>query len=373
VSIELDAHRQFIADRPRISAFARAIQSVVRPGDVVIDLASGTGVFGLLACRAGAARVYSIESGPIVGLARTLARANGVEDRLHIVHAHSSLVDLPERADVLVGDQLGQFGFEAGLVETTADVRHRLLTPTARIIPGRVTLQVAPVESPELRGELDFWAGEPVGFDFGPARTMAVNSGHRMHLEPHHLLGAAVAAGEIDLHAVTDVPFGLSATLVATRPGLLDGIGGWFVAELAPGVTLSNAPGVRDRIDRRNVVFPIERPVAVRAGDGVRVSIRVRASDRLVQWTVEMPGGRRFAHSTLGGMFIFREELERTHPASRPRLTDRGLARRTVLELCDGRPLEAIEREVRSRHRELFASDAAAQVFVAEVVTRYCV
>ena len=75
MSIELDAHRRFVADRPRLDALARAINAVVRPGDVVIDLASGTGILGLLACRAGAARVYSIEGSAIVGLARAVADA----------------------------------------------------------------------------------------------------------------------------------------------------------------------------------------------------------------------------------------------------------------------------------------------------------
>ncbi len=373
MSIELDAHRQFIADRPRVDAFARAIGVVVRPGDVVIDLASGTGILGLLACRAGAARVYCIEAGSIVGLARELARANGVDDRMRFVHAHSSQAELPERADVLVSDQIGQFGFEAGLVETVADVRTRLLKPEGRIIPGCVTLCVAPVESPQLRDELAFWANRPVGFDFTPARQSAVNSGHRVRLEPEHLLGPAARGACIDLRTVANATFGLTATLIAARVGVLDGIGGWFEADLADGVTMTNAPGSAERINRRNVIFPLEEPVPLSAGDAVTVSMRIRPSELLVRWTVEVPGGRRFSHSTLAGMFILREDLERTNPAGTPRLTNRGVARRTVLELCDGRPLAEIEREVYERHRALFDSEAAAHVFVAEVVTRYCV
>jgi hypothetical protein len=71
-------------------------------------------------------------------------------------------------------------------------------------------------------------------------------------------------------------------------------------------------------------------------------------------------------------MLLTREDLRSNDPASHPRLTPRGEARRTLLELCDGRhPLEEIEREVQRRHPQLFASAAEAQAFVAEVVTRY--
>ncbi len=372
MSVELDAHRRFIADRPRVDALARAIAATVRPGDVVIDLASGTGILGLLACRAGAARVYCIESGSIVGLARDLARANGVDDRLRFVLAHSSNARLPERADVLVSDQIGQFGFEAGLVETVADVRTRLLKPGGRIVPRRVTLTIAPVEAPAVREGLEFWANGPSGFDFGPAHDVAVNSGHRVRLGEENLLGPGVAGTVIDLQTVSNVPFECAATLTASRDGMLDGIGGWFVAELADGIAMTNAPGAPDRIDRRNVIFPIDERVALRAGDQVNVAMRIRPSELLVRWTVDLPGGRRVSHSTFAGMLIPREDLERTSPSYVPNLTDRGIARRTVLELCDGRPLAAIEREIFTRHRELFDSEAAAHVFVAEVVTRYC-
>jgi hypothetical protein len=77
-------------------------------------------------------------------------------------------------------------------------------------------------------------------------------------------------------------------------------------------------------------------------------------------------------HSTLGGMLLTREDLKAQHPASRPRLTPRGLARRTLLELCDGdRSIADIERELQRRHPDLFPTRAGAQAFVAEVVAGY--
>ena len=49
MSRDLDEHRQYLADAPRVEAFRLAIAEVVRPGDVVVDLAAGSGVLGLLA------------------------------------------------------------------------------------------------------------------------------------------------------------------------------------------------------------------------------------------------------------------------------------------------------------------------------------
>jgi len=177
----------------------------------------------------------------------------------------------------------------------------------------------------------------------------------------------------MDMLTMPDAPFDFATKLVVTRDGTLDGIGGWFHAELAGGVTMTNAPDSPDRIDRRNVVFPIERPVLVKAGDEIDVCMRIRASDLLVRWTVRVgSSGPQFSHSTLGGMLLTREELKRTDPHSIPRLTARGEARKTVLALCDGvRTLDSIEREVYGRHTSLFRDFTDAQLFVAEVVTRY--
>src|SRR4029453_14570708 len=139
------------------------------------------------------------------------------------------------------------------------------------------------------------------------------------------------------------------------------------------GVTMTNAPGDPDRIDRRNVVFPIDPPVDVRSGDDITISMRIRPSDLLVHWVVTVRNGEyRSSHSTLAGMLLTREELRRTNPHFVPSLTARGEAPERVLALCDGvHTLDCIEREVLRRHRPLFRDDNEAQVFVAEVVTRY--
>src|SRR5512140_59171 len=102
VSLVVDEHRLYLSDANRLDAFRRAIEAVVRPGDVVLDLACGTGILGLMACRAGASRVYALDDGGILDVARQAARANGFGDRIVHVKAYSRHATLPERVDVVV-------------------------------------------------------------------------------------------------------------------------------------------------------------------------------------------------------------------------------------------------------------------------------
>ena len=55
---DIEDHRKYLADANRLSAFSQAINEGVKPGDVVLDLGTGTGIMG--GSHAGAGRGGSI-------------------------------------------------------------------------------------------------------------------------------------------------------------------------------------------------------------------------------------------------------------------------------------------------------------------------
>src|SRR5439155_3036542 len=55
----LAIHVKMLNDRRRTSQFLTSIREVVRPGDVVVDLGTGTGILAVAAARAGARHVYA--------------------------------------------------------------------------------------------------------------------------------------------------------------------------------------------------------------------------------------------------------------------------------------------------------------------------
>jgi predicted RNA methylase len=83
---EFEVHRTMICDRVRTGAFRRAIDSVVRPGDIVLDVGAGSGILSVFAARAGAARVYAVERTSAAVLAQELAAANGVAESVQVIH-----------------------------------------------------------------------------------------------------------------------------------------------------------------------------------------------------------------------------------------------------------------------------------------------
>ncbi len=51
---DIELQRRMVSDHTRTNAFAAAIREVVQPGDVVLDVGTGTGILAMFAAKAGA-------------------------------------------------------------------------------------------------------------------------------------------------------------------------------------------------------------------------------------------------------------------------------------------------------------------------------
>ena len=106
-----DFHHSMLVDEVRTSSFLRAILTTVKAG-----IGSGTGVLSLFAVMAGASRVYSIEREQIIEIAREIASQNGVSDSIVFIEGSPLEVEIPERADVLITETIGNVGFDEGII-----------------------------------------------------------------------------------------------------------------------------------------------------------------------------------------------------------------------------------------------------------------
>ena len=172
---EFEVHRTMICDRVRTGAFRRAIDSVVRPGDIVLDVGAGSGILSVFAARAGAARVYAVERTSAAVLARELAAANGVAEIVRVIHGDVTDVELPERVDVIVSEWLGGFGIDEGMLVPVIVARDRWLKPGGVMIPGLVTAWAALVHDRYLAEMVEFLRDNPYGLRFDDLLEKTVN------------------------------------------------------------------------------------------------------------------------------------------------------------------------------------------------------
>src|SRR5205823_6865736 len=122
--------------------------------------------------------------------------------------------------------------------------------------------QVAPVEADAEWQRVSFWDAPAAGFAMTPAAKIARNTGYPARFSRAHLLAHDATLCTIDASARIGSAIRAEACVRAVRGGMLHGIGGWFLADLADGITMSNGPLAERRIDRSNVFFPLDRPIA---------------------------------------------------------------------------------------------------------------
>lgn len=82
------------------------LEEAVRPGDVVFDIGTGTGILAIAAAKLGAAHVAAVDfDSAAVAQARVNAALNGVEDRMSIANS-DLLTAIPkgQQADVIVAN-----------------------------------------------------------------------------------------------------------------------------------------------------------------------------------------------------------------------------------------------------------------------------
>jgi protein arginine N-methyltransferase 1 len=281
---------RMLEDRIRTSRFIEAIRRTVRPGDVVLDLGTGSGVFAVAAALAGARRVYAVESQPIAALADRFFRQAGLDDRIVLIRGVSTGIDLPEPADVLVSEIIGDDPLDEGIVAALADAGARMLKPDARRIPSALQICATPVEVPEeVRGRviltpdlLRRWERR-YRLPFRALAAPVARQGHevaltRLQINPwiaRHwpVLGPPVVLLSIDLAAPLPLPSETEAPLVFDREGPLGGFLIHFEADLAPGLRLSTDARTVERSNHwRSILWIL--PEAAKAGDRRPATLR---------------------------------------------------------------------------------------------------
>ncbi len=297
---EIEVHRTMICDRVRTDAFRRAIDSLVRPGDIVLDVGAGTGILSVFAARAGAARVYAVERTTVAVLAQELAAANGVAETVQVIHGDVLDVELPERVDVIVSEWLGGFGIDEGMLAPVIAARDRWLKPGGLMIPRSVTAWVALVHDRYLGETVEFLLDNPYGLELERLVEMTVNeisySGTFRHLsaadarsEPGRIW--TTHADLISL-AQAEAPHEAETLLAVRDHGTANALALWFTADLAPGISLSVGPG-DPPTHWGMTTAPLRSPVALTPDMIVRARVRTapaRPVGTWTRWAIAMPG-----------------------------------------------------------------------------------
>ncbi|MGA9755875.1 MAG: class I SAM-dependent methyltransferase [Desulfobaccales bacterium] len=377
----LDGYGQMILDAKRTAGYREALRSAVSPGAVVLDIGTGIGMFALLACQCGAARVYAIDPSDLLDLARDLAAANGYAERIHFIQDVSTRITLPEPVDVIVSDLHGSLPFFQQIIPTIVDARQRFLAPGGRLIPQEDTLWAAVVALPEVyEKHTSAWKEDVYGLDLRAAWPLAINQSYSARVTPEDMLAPAQCWWTLNFYTVAEPDARCELAWTTDRAGTAHGIVLWFDALLAPGVSFSNRPGESPGVYAK-YFFPWPEPMNLEAGDVVSVDLAANlvGDDYLWRWDTRIldesqPGRLKaeFRQSTFLGAPVSPASLKQRASTHVPVLTEDGRIDRFILELMDGQSsLGEISRRLSVEFPARFAGENEAMARVGDLSLNY--
>lgn len=292
----LAEHEEMLNDSVRVDAYHRAIHRNVKPGDVVLDIGTGSGLLAFMASRAGASKVYAIEHSGFVELAREIARANDITN-VEFIQANSREFTPAQPVDVVLHEQMGDELFNENMLENLLDVRDRVLRPGGRLLPSRFRLFVEPVTfqpsmrvrrlwNTELPDEIDLRALEQsptaARFDTGRTEVFWARPG-----AVASTVGTPAPILDFDLQTLDgaeSLAVDHVVERVATTDAIVDGYSVWFEAHFDDETMLTTSP-LAPLTSWGNRVFRLDHQVA--AGETLRSHVHL---GRLVEpstWDVQ--------------------------------------------------------------------------------------
>ncbi|MCH8167090.1 MAG: 50S ribosomal protein L11 methyltransferase [Proteobacteria bacterium] len=270
-----------INDRHRNTAYRQALQALVTPDTLVVEAGAGSGLFAMLAARAGASHVYACENDPhVAAIARANIENNGLTGRITLYECRYQDLrvgeHLPRRADLLLHEFVNPQFLVPRMASMFKRFRAELLTPAARILPHRFATTGMLVGDEWLLDSIRVPALVE-GLDVSGINLFAsagITLAGPVPIEQP--LSAARTLAEFDLLSEEDPSHGSrTVEFEATADGYAVGILQWVRHDFPDGSTYENRPELA--CNWWPAFWPFPHPVPLAVGD--TLAVRVENTD----------------------------------------------------------------------------------------------
>ncbi len=369
------SHAALVNDEARCEPYRKAIREVVKQGDVVVDIGTGSGILAFFAIQAGARRVYAIEALDTVYMARHLAIQNNMQQKVVFMKGLSYTINLPEPVDVVVGENLGHFGLEENILDIYEDARARFLKNTGVLLPRGLRLHLFPVELKKFEeSEVDVWKPKRHNIDFSLFSRFARNQMYACAVPLDTLLADPKLYAEFDLTTDTSKNLEREIEFKVKRGGLLNGLGGFFEADLSPNVRVSTSP-MQTHTHWHQVYFPLDGPVPVAEGDTLKAHFKAYCTKVVTVffWRVDIhkKDGAKIMGQVQSNWPGYGAPAEVMPNMIAPIYPDHQRVLMTIISCCDGKSrLDTVAADLCARLPERFPDKQSTRTTLAEAFAK---
>lgn len=281
-------HFGIIHDDIRNAAYARALQHFVKPGMIVYEIGTGTGILAMLAAQAGAKHVYTCEiRKDVADAARQIIERNGYSDRITIINKDALTVrlgeDVPERADIFVAEIVDDMLLGEHALRLTECARKNILKPNAILLPHTISAHGCLISGDGHSQH--YRMGTVMGFDlsffnrFTPIEINAGKGGGKFKR-----LSDDIELASFDLTKDTPNEAKINVDIAVAGSGIAEAVMCWLRLDFGDGIFFENRPPQRSSWNPHIYIFP--QPRSVIHGDRIILNI-YHNKDRLFIWPLD--------------------------------------------------------------------------------------
>ena len=272
------SQRGMLLDTRRTQAFKEAIEQVIKGGETVIDVGSGSGILSMFAARAGASQVFALEITDIVDLSTLIARKNGL-DAIEFSQGDAGNFKANSKVDLVISEFIGLYVLDEWLhFSAFAKVRDANLKDDGNVIPKSAKMYLSAIDNHRLYVErgFGFWEAPVFGFDFSEVLSVEAKSPRReiiYQFEEKSIIDTAIVAS-FDFRTLTIDGYFFEKELVFiyATDGFCHGFLGYFDLEVTDGKYISTSP-LESSTHWRQSYFPMPK-IGVKAGETIKLVFR---------------------------------------------------------------------------------------------------
>lgn len=359
-------------DYRRNQAYYQALQQVITPDSVVLDLGAGLGILGLLAAQLGAKKVYLVEPEDIIYVTREIVEKNGYSDRVTCLQGKIEDIELPEAVDVIISVFTGNFLLQEDLLPSLFYARDKYLKPQGVMIPSAAVMEAVPVSVAEFyQQNIACWSENHLGIDPTEARKYVSQA---IYFERSQLSTAKYLAQPQKLLAMdfyhTQTPHcDVQLDYPITTSDLCHGWVGWFTMQLGDQ-WLSTAPD-QPPLHWSAAFLPLDPPIALQEGQTATFKLQ-RPVYGDWNWCIKTNNTSQ-QHSTFFALPLSLKKIKQLSPQYQPKLNQKGQAAQYVLANLDGNMSVAqLSEQLLELYPDLFPETKKALNFVKSIITGFC-
>ena len=359
-----------VLDDHRNGFYRRALEQVIGPESVVMDLGAGLGVLGFIAASLGAKKVLMVEPKTNQEAARRIAAENGLEHKVEFIASTAEQLLSGVKVDVITSVFTGNFLLEEDLLPSLFLARDRFLKPAGSLIPDRAVMVVVPVAMNDFYDKhINRWAEGSQGIKHGAMLPLARNSLYfdSFGAADFSPLAPPKNIRSLDFHTASFADCHEEVSFQIRKEAQIDGFLCWFDARMGDE-WLSTSPEA-PKTHWSQVFMPVNRS---NLDADANVSLRIDRSEfGEWHWCFTTAQGSQ-QYSSFLSVPTTVTELRRRSERYRPALSAEGRAGQFVLSKFGKQStVSEIASELQAGFPELFADEPAAVRFVQGIAASF--